>query len=294
MPTNYPDSYRQIINQALKKFLPPAQEKSAVVYKAMRYSLFSGGKRFRPVLTLLTTEACGGDYPLALPAACAIEYIHTYSLIHDDLPAMDNDSLRRGRAACHIKFGEDIAMLAGDSLLTEAFGLIASQPLSGGQKKTVLIIKELAEAAGVRGMIAGQVEDIYATGKKLDIDDLKNMHNLKTGRLIVAAARLGALIADATDASMDAITDYAYNLGLAFQVTDDILDVVGDTREMGKKQGSDAKLNKSTFPAILGMNESRGYARQLADQAKEALKKGNIANIKRLCGLADFIVDRRS
>ncbi len=182
MPTDYPDNYRRIINDALERFFPSRQEKSTVVYEAMRYSLFSGGKRFRPVLTILIAEAVGGDYCLALPTACAVEYIHTYSLIHDDLPAIDNDSLRRGRPACHIKFGEDIAILAGDGLLTEAFALIASEQRGNDQKKTILLIKELAEAAGVRGMIAGQVEDINATGAKLNIDELRHMHNLKTGR----------------------------------------------------------------------------------------------------------------
>jgi len=293
MPTNYPDNYRRVINQELEDFLPRARAESSIVYKAMRYSLFSGGKRFRPVLTLLTTEATGGDYHAALPAACAIEYIHTYSLIHDDLPAIDDDSLRRGRDACHIKFGEDIALLAGDALLTEAFALIASHQESNEAKNTILIIEELAKAAGVTGMIAGQVEDIHSTGKRLKLDDLKRMHDLKTGRLIIAAARLGAVISGASAASLAEVTEYAYNIGLAFQVTDDILDVVGDTSETGKNRGSDAKLNKSTFPEILGIDESREYARELVERAKRALQNGNIAQTAQLRRLADFILARR-
>ncbi len=284
---------RAMVEERLRASLERGADCPGRLRDAMAYSLFGGGKQLRSLLVLMACEACGGDVEAALPAACAIEMVHTYSLIHDDLPAMDDDSLRRGRDACHIKFGEDIAILAGDGLLTEAFALIASKQDSGDANNTIIIIRELAEAAGVKGMIAGQIEDIYSTGKKLKLEDLKEMHILKTGRLIIAAARLGVLISGAGTAALEAITGYAYNIGLAFQVTDDILDVVGDTGEMGKNQGSDAKLNKPTFPEILGIDKSRDYARELVERAKGALVNGDIAKTESLRNLADFIITRR-
>lgn len=294
MPAAYPVSYCQVIDRALKQYFPPTDTKARTVYEAMAYSLFSGGKRLRPILVLLAAEAVGGDSNTVLPAACAVEYLHTYSLIHDDLPAMDNDSLRRGQPTCHVKFGEDIAILAGDGFLAEAFVLIATEQSIGRGDKALQVIAELSEAVSVRGMVGGQAADILQTGIGADIETIEHIHSLKTGKLITAAARCGAILAGSDEAFLGAITDYAVNLGLAFQITDDILDVVGTTKLLGKNIGSDVKLSKATFPAVLGLEKSKEFARRAIGKAKAALNDGTLMNTDALLELAEFILNRQS
>lgn len=252
--------------------------------EAMAYSLMAGGKRLRPALALGAARAAGADEDVALPAACALEMIHTYSLIHDDLPAMDNDDLRRGRPTAHKAFGEATAILAGDSLLTLAFEVLAE---SGNPA----IVREIARASGVCGMAGGQFIDLASEGKQLTLDELRQIHRRKTGALIRVAVRAGALLAGAPGPVLDALTAYGEHVGLAFQIADDILDVVGDEAAIGKPVGSDVANEKATYPAILGLDASRRLAREAADAAIAALSPlGDEAAIFRK--LADYIVDR--
>lgn len=293
MPESYLDNYRQVIEEALRRFFPLPDAKAQIVNEAMAYSLFSGGKRLRPILTLLSTEAVGGDSQKVLPTACAIEFIHTYSLIHDDLPAMDNDTLRRGQPTCHLMYGEDIAILAGDGLLTEAFALIARRQ-TGKTDNIVRAISELAAAVGIQGMIGGQAIDIKQDKDKMDVEAVKYIHSLKTGKLITASARCGVILAGASAAALASISDYAVNLGLAFQITDDILDVVGTTAVLGKNTGSDVRLSKPTFPSILGLKKSKEQAHRAIDAAKRALNGGVLVEKDALLWLADFVLERQS
>ncbi len=267
----YPDDKRELVEDALGRFFPKKDAYPDVIYEAMRYSLFSGGKRFRPVLNLLVAEVFGETPEKNLPTACAIEYIHTYSLIHDDLPALDNDDLRRGRPTCHVVFGEDIAILAGDALFAEAFHLISASQNRSDPVRIIKIINELASAAGVRGMVSGQVADIRATNQQIGPEALKFIHNHKTGQLITAAARSAAIIDGAGKEDLERITRYAHFLGLAFQITDDILDVVGETKVLGKPVGSDERLHKATFPAVFGLDGAREKAKESVDEAIRTL-----------------------
>lgn len=293
MTASYLHNHRLIIDQGLREFFPTKDPKAINVYEAMEYSLFSGGKRFRPILTLITAETLGGKMDRALPIACAIEFIHTYSLIHDDLPAMDDDDLRRGKPSCHKKFGESAAILAGDGLMAEAFSLISRSETELGPEVTVLIVKEISDAIGVRGMVGGQMIDIELAGRKTDHEAIIYMHSLKTGKLIVAAARSGAILAGASNGELKAISDYAADLGLAFQIRDDILDVEGNTDEMGKTSGSDIRLKKSTFPVTVGLDESKNQLSEVVSRAKASLE-GKIEDNARLLELADLAAYRRS
>ncbi|HAW59857.1 MAG TPA: geranyl transferase [Actinobacteria bacterium] len=286
----YPDDKRLLVEEALAHYFSSGETYPQVVYEAMRHSLFSGGKRFRPVLTLLSAEAFGCEPEDVLPTACAVEYIHTYSLIHDDLPAIDDDEMRRGQPTCHILFGEDIAILAGDALLAEAFYLIASLQ-KGEPSKTVQVIGELAEASSARGMVGGQVADIISTGKQVDASTLEFIHTRKTGRLIQAAARVGAILANASEEEMEILSTYAHYLGLAFQITDDILDVVGQAEVLGKKVGADQHQLKATFPDTFGLNKAMEMAREATDRAIEALDKLR-ADTSSLANLARFVCAR--
>lgn len=293
----YPEDKRHLVEESLERYFPSKGVCPDIIYQAMRYSLFSGGKRFRPVLMLLCAEVFLSDLnefqlKRVLPVACAIEYIHTYSLTHDDLPAIDNDSLRRGVPTCHIKFGEGIAILAGDALLTEAFYLIASENCLNSEE-IVKVIRETSNAAGIRGMIGGQVTDILSTGKDIDISALEYIHEHKTGWLITASARVGAILGGASEDELESITDYAYHLGMVFQITDDILDVVGETKTLGKMVGSDAKLKKATFPSVLGIEESRRLAHEHVKKAIESLNKIK-KNTSKLAELAYFVIERES
>lgn len=289
--SKYPEDKRLVIEEALREFCPSSKNYPEIIYRAMEYSLFSGGKRFRPVLTWLTAEALGCDPREVSPTACAIEYIHTYSLIHDDLPAIDNDTLRRGQPTCHIVFGEAIAILAGDALFAEAFYLIASRQ-KGDPTKVVQVIAELATATGARGMVAGQAVDIKSTRKQVDSATLDFIHLHKTGDLIVAAVRCGAILAGATIATLDILSEYARQLGLAFQIIDDILDVAGETVILGKEVGSDERRFKVTYPSVYGLKRSRQCAREAVDKAKKALGNLDITT-KTLADIADFVYQRR-
>ena len=259
------------VDAALDIFLPKAKERPATIHSAMRYCVFSGGKRLRPVLCLAAAEACGGDVENALAPACAVELMHTYSLVHDDLPAMDDDDLRRGRATCHIVYGEGMAVLCGDALLTEAFAVLAQTPVTELYAARDFI-SELALTGGSRKLIGGQVMDLEGEGKTLSKRDLVRIHETKTAALLITSLRLGAMTANATSAKLEALTTFGYNLGLAFQVIDDILDVTQSTEVLGKTAGKDQAVEKSTYPALLGLDGSRKEAAKLTRKAMAALK----------------------
>lgn len=261
------------VEAALDRLTPSAAECFPPICEAMRYSLFAGGKRIRPILTLATVETFGGGRDTALPIACAVEMIHTYSLIHDDLPAMDNDDFRRGKPTNHKIYGDAIAILAGDALLTLAFQVLSQVEMPGREKELLSIIRELARASGVHGMIGGQVADIRAEGKPADEALLLCIHQRKTGDLLAASVRMGAIYAGASDAELDLLTAYAEKLGLAFQIQDDILDVVGDKAKLGKAVGADANLRKLTFPGVYGLDRSRKILNELTEQALQALDR---------------------
>ena len=259
------------VDRALDRFLPEATTRPATIHKAMRYSLFAGGKRMRPALCLAAAEACGGLADGCLPLACAVECIHTYSLIHDDLPAMDNDDYRRGKLTNHKVFGEGIAILAGDALLTQAFE-IAAQCKGWPRYPHRHVLLEIAQAAGSLQLIAGQVADLEGEGKKISAEQLKYIHERKTSALICCSARLGGMSANCTAAQLKALTDFGYNVGLAFQIIDDILDITQSSEQLGKTAGKDTKAQKATYPAIVGLEKSRKIAQQLTDRAFDALK----------------------
>jgi len=256
----------------------------------MRYSLFAGGKRMRPALVLAAAQACGGKEADALPFACAVECIHTYSLIHDDLPAMDNDDYRRGKLTNHKVFGEGIAVLAGDALLTQAFE-IAAHAKGWSRYSHKDIILEIAKAAGSLELIAGQVADIEGEGKKTSVGQLKYIHERKTSALLCCSARLGGMSANCSPAQLNALTDFGYHVGLAFQVIDDILDVTQTTEQLGKTAGKDTKAQKATYPSIVGLGKSRKIAKQLTEKAFAALKifKGRAVALE---ALADYLLKR--
>jgi geranylgeranyl pyrophosphate synthase len=270
----------------------------------MRYSLLAGGKRLRPVLALTAADAVAPADPgaagLVMPAACAIEMIHTYSLIHDDLPAMDDDTLRRGKPTLHVVYGEGLAILAGDGLLAEAFALLARAPDEGGRPeiaaRKLATIRRIAEAAGAAGMVGGQAIDLEAVGRgaeAFDAERLRDMHARKTGALIRAAAVAGALMAGAPPARVDAVDRYAAWLGLAFQIVDDILDVEGEGQALGKTAGKDAAAGKPTYPALFGLDASKRMAQEAADAAVSALA-GDRLDRSRLAEIASWVVSRTS
>jgi len=269
-------TYKDLIEKHLTDFLPKVDDNSSSVYDAMTYSLLAGGKRIRPVLLLAACDFCGGDIMSALPYACAVEYIHTYSLIHDDLPAMDNDDLRRGIATNHKVFGEGIAILAGDGLLSSAFETMSKDLLlyfddSTKLKSRIRAMYEIAKGSGCKGMIAGQVADIEAEGKQCSKELLDYIHVNKTAALIIASVKAGAHIGGANKDKFDDLTIYAENLGLAFQVADDLLDVYGDESELGKNIKSDTQNNKITYPALYGVAESKQKLNELTYNATSAL-----------------------
>jgi geranylgeranyl diphosphate synthase type II len=280
----------ETVNRALDKFLPSEKTRPATIHKAMRYSLFAGGKRMRPALCLAAAEACGGSDAVALPLACAVECIHTYSLIHDDLPAMDNDDFRRGKPTNHKVFGEGIAVLAGDALLTQAFE-IAAQCKYFPRYPHDKIILEIARASGSLQLVAGQVADLEGEGKKLSEGELKFIHERKTSALLCCSVRLGGMSANCTPAQLRALTDFGYHVGLAFQVIDDILDVTQTSEQLGKTAGKDAAVQKATYPAIVGLEKSREIAENLTAKAFAAL---NIFKSKAtpLEALAEFLLKR--
>jgi geranylgeranyl diphosphate synthase type II len=313
---DYLDDQRARVDRALERFLPSPPECPPLVSEAMRYSVFAGGKRFRPVLTLASADAtaaylvsrgglasasAGERAALALPSACAIELIHTYSLIHDDLPAMDNDTLRRGRPTLHVVYGEGVAILAGDGLLAEAFALLAREP--AGDEASLLArklrtIHVIAEAAGATGMVGGQAIDLLAApsaagemGTTLDAEGLRRMDACKTGALIRAAAVAGVVMPGGPEGLVTAVDRYAAEVGLAFQIVDDILDVEGSTAELGKTAGKDAATGKPTYPALYGLEQSRRLARECLARATSALDDADLAG-GRLREIAEWVVSR--
>jgi geranylgeranyl diphosphate synthase type II len=259
------------VDSALDGFLPSAATKPATIHKAMRYSIFAGGKRLRPVLCLAAAELCGGSAEDAVPSACAVECVHTYSLIHDDLPCMDDDDLRRGRPTNHKVFGEGTAVLAGDALLTHAFEILTHAKATT-RYGTGALVRELAQASGSRWLIAGQVLDLENEGKKVSKNTLKFIHLSKTAALLTCAIRLGAMSANATPAKLAALTTFGQSLGLAFQVIDDILDVTQSTEKLGKTAGKDVAATKATYPALFGLARARAIATELTRDALGALK----------------------
>lgn len=280
-----------LINQRLEELLAKKDDYPKSLHSAMRYSLFAGGKRLRPVLTLAACEAVGGPVEAALNTACAIECIHTYSLIHDDLPALDNDDLRRGAPTCHKAYGEAVAILAGDALLTAAFEIIGKT--EGVDKGAVLsALVEVARAAGSTGMIGGQVIDIESEGKDIPLPVLEYIHIHKTGELILASVKCGALLGGDKEAEVESLVKYARAVGLAFQIADDILDVEGSADELGKAVGGDEKKGKATYPALVGLAESKKRAKELVDIAITALA-GFGEKAEPLRAVARYVTARR-
>jgi geranylgeranyl diphosphate synthase, type II len=283
------------VDKALDRYLPAEDVLPASLHKAMRYSVFAGGKRLRPILLLAACQAVGGTDEKALPAACALEMVHTYSLIHDDLPAMDDDDFRRGRSTNHKVFGEATAILAGDALLTQAFLLLSGPDVGHDLPSDTVrkMIHILARSSGSMGMVGGQIVDMESEGRQVDFPVLEYIHIHKTGALILAAIQCGALVGGAEASAMGALTAYAEAAGLAFQIADDILDIVGDQAQLGKPVGSDQSRDKITYPALIGLTASRDRARELRDLAIRALDPlGDAAEPLRQ--IAHYIVDRSS
>ena len=287
----YLRSRRKEIDRALDYYLPKTNVKPATLHKAMRYSLFAGGKRLRPILCLAAAEACRGKVSNALPLACALECIHTYSLVHDDLPSMDNDDYRRGRPTCHRVFGDGIAVLAGDALLTIAFEIVSKAKPAPRYDMSILL-REIAAAAGSQKLIAGQVADLEAEGRKVKRDQLRFIHENKTAAILKSSIRLGAMSANADAKKLRAVTQFGHGLGLAFQVIDDILDVTQSSEILGKSAGKDIAAKKATYPAVIGLEKSRAEARRLTRQAHDALSVFRDSEAEPLHCLANYLLER--
>jgi geranylgeranyl diphosphate synthase type II len=282
---------QKLVDRALDWYLPKANSKPGTLHRAMRYSLFAGGKRLRPILCVAAAEACRGKIDDALPLACAIECIHTYSLVHDDLPSMDNDDFRRGRPTCHKVFGEGIAVLAGDALLTIAFEIVSrAKPRPRYDMSTLL--REIAVAAGSQKLIAGQVADLEAEGKKVKRRELQFIHQNKTAAILQSSVRLGAMSANADARKLASTTQFGQHLGLAFQVIDDILDVTQTSERLGKSAGKDVAAKKATYPAVMGLQESRVEARRLTSKAHKALSVFSNRDAETLHALANYLLER--
>jgi geranylgeranyl diphosphate synthase type II len=290
---SYLKERQQRVDAALDRYLPAEDTLPQQLHKAIRYSVFAGGKRIRPILMIAACEAVGGDIEKVIPAACAMEMIHTYSLIHDDLPAMDDDDFRRGRPTCHKVFGDAIAILAGDALQTEAFLLLSNMAAGQGEAAEIgrQVIHTIARCAGSMGMVGGQVVDMESEGRDIDLPTLEYIHTRKTGALILASVQAGALLGGSDQEAFEALSRYAEAAGLAFQVADDILDIVGDQALLGKDVGSDVARGKATYPALLGLEQARQRARELRDLALAALS-GFGEQADPLREIARYIVDR--
>jgi len=279
------------IERALDQFLPPASTKPATLHRAMRYSLFAGGKRLRPIITLAAAEVVSGKYENAIPLACSVEIIHTYSLIHDDLPCMDDDDFRRGKPTSHKVFGEAVAVLAGDALLAVAFE-IAAKTKPNSRYSSAALMTELAYASGSRALVAGQIADLENEGKKISPAELRYIHQNKTAALITSSIRLGAMSANATPAQLKQLTKFGQSLGLAFQVIDDILDITQTTEQLGKSAGKDLKAQKATYPAVLGMKKAESEAKRLTNLSHAALKSFG-KKAEPLQAIAHFLLNRK-
>jgi geranylgeranyl pyrophosphate synthase len=284
---------RRLVDGALDRILPAESVLPEKVHRAIRWSVFAGGKRFRPVLLLAVGETFGAAPELLVNAACALEMVHTYSLIHDDLPSMDNDDLRRGRATCHVRFGEATAILAGDALQTLAFQTV-SEDETLSPEKIVKLVREIAAASGTpEGMVAGQAHDLEAESREVSAHELEQIHRLKTGALIIAAARCGAIIADASTTELAAITEYAAQLGLLFQIADDLLDITATAETLGKTPGKDQRSKKATYPALYGVEATRkhlAHAHAAACAALDAIAYPTLL----LRAIADFNLQRKA
>ncbi len=279
--------YLDLINEALLSYLPESED---IVSRAMRYSIENGGKRIRPTLLLSFCELCGGDVKKALPLACALEMIHTYSLIHDDLPCIDDDDMRRGKPSCHIVYGYEYALLAGDALLTLAFETALKSDLPADV--VVASARELAKASGCAGMVGGQVMDLQNEGKRVSVEEIEKTDNLKTGELIRAACVIGCIAAGADD-KIPFATVFAHNIGLSFQIVDDILDVTSSTETLGKPVGSDSENAKCTYVSLLGIEQSRKFVSELTSEAKDSLEMFD-GDITALSNFADSMENRKN
>jgi geranylgeranyl diphosphate synthase type II len=289
-PQVYLESLRSTVDEALESLMPPEDSYPHRLVSAMRYSLFAGGKRIRPVLVITAAEAAGGTREAAMTAACAVELVHTYSLIHDDLPAMDDDDFRRGRPTCHRAFDEGTAILAGDALLTLAFEVL-SDACRGTPETGLRMLSELGRAAGWKGMVGGQQVDMDSEGTSPELPVVEYIHTHKTGALIRCCVILGGLAAGAGEGTLDSLGRFGEKVGLAFQIVDDILDLTATTGEMGKDQGSDQARGKVTYPAVFGMDEARSRAFELVKQAKKEIE--DLDHDGRLAQIADFVLLRR-
>jgi geranylgeranyl diphosphate synthase type II len=283
-----------LVNDRLAQYVESWNDIPKRLKESVAYSLLAGGKRLRPVLVLATAEALGTEAERALPFACALEMIHTYSLIHDDLPAMDDDDYRRGRLTNHKVFGEAMAILAGDALLTKSFGLMAEGALSIGLPvaTSLKLITEASRRAGAEGMVGGQVDDILHENQQVTLETLQSIHRRKTGDLITFSVRLGGMVGGADEIQLEKLTRFAEGLGLAFQIQDDILDVIGDREKLGKETGSDEARNKATYPSLLGLSASKEHLRKTIEEAKSWIEGETWLNPHTLLGLADFLTTR--
>ena len=288
---DYLKSTREKVDKALQNLMPAEGSHPARLVSAMRYSLFAGGKRIRPILVLAAAAAAGGDEEAALQAACAVELVHTYSLIHDDLPAMDDDDLRRGRPTCHKVYDEGTAILAGDALLTMAFDILSARGDGLQDNLRLRMVQELSRAAGWKGMVGGQQVDMDSEGTEPDLPTLEYIHTHKTGALIRCCMMLGGLSADADEKTFRTLSGYGEKVGLAFQVVDDILDVTASTEEIGKNHGSDAARGKVTYPGLYGLAEARERAMKLVEDAK--IEIAGVDATGRLAQIADYVLLRR-
>ncbi len=282
---------QELVNIILDRFLPRKDEYPKEIHKAIRYSVFAGGKRLRPYLTLLAFGMYNEDVELITPVAAAIEMIHTFSLIHDDLPDIDDDEYRRGKKSCHAMFGEGVALLAGDALLISAFELITLAEIDATLR--VQFIRELAQEVGIKGLIAGQMVDIESEGKKVDKKTLNYIHENKTARLINICLRFGAMAGGAPDNELKLIEEYGKLIGLVFQIVDDLLDIEGSQEELGKSIGKDAGVNKATFPSVYGIEESRAKAAELTEKARQIIAPLGEKALK-LDILAEYLLTRKS
>ena len=285
---------KAIVDKALYDYFPESADIEPDIIKAMQYSLFAGGKRLRPILCMAGAAAVGGGESDVIPIACALELIHTYSLIHDDLPSMDNDDLRRGKPSSHKVFGEAVAILAGDGLLTEAFSIMTVPGITERilPESLIQVINLIADAAGFRGMVGGQAIDVQSEGKPVDISIVEVMHKRKTGALITASVLSGAIIGGGDKSRIEAIAEYGNKVGLLFQISDDILDIEGDSRVMGKKAGADREKKKNTYPALLGLKKSKQIRTKLLDEAIESLQNFD-EKAWPLRRIARYIIERK-
>lgn len=290
---SYPLELVKKVNKSLEYYLSSMEGEPKILFDAMRYSVFSGGKRFRPILVILVAKGFKVSHDKVMPIACAIEFIHTYSLIHDDLPSIDNDDMRRGKPTCHIKFGEDIAILAGDALFSESLNLVLKQKKYSSDEIVLKLAEELSKATGTSGMIAGQVMDVISNSENVGKETLNFIHNNKTGKLIRASVRCGAILSNADNYQLKKFTEFGEHLGLAFQITDDILDEVGEEKNTGKRTGNDKALKKITYTSYYGLKKSKEIAKKEIELAKNSITDLNLP-IQDLINIADFVLERKS